>query len=76
MFNNTQYSLLNIQSYLTLNKYRGLWRYSLVLPQFTTNYGPLYQYWPSLWTIHTQKKEYLNTITLKATSYILLLESY
>ena len=70
---NTQYSILNTQYSISnntqssiLNKYRGLWSYSLVLSQITTNYKPLYQFCPSLWTIHTKKKkEYLNTITLK-----------
>ena len=64
MFNNaqyliliTQYSIFNNTQSSILNKYRGLWSYSLVLPQITTNYGPLYQFCPSLWTIHTKKKK-------------------
>ena len=34
----------------------------MVLPQITTNYGPLYQFLPF---ILKKKKEYLNTTTLK-----------
>ena len=63
---NTQYfatsipQINNTQS-LLLNKHRGLWSYPLVLPQITTNYGPLTNFYHS----YSKKKEYLNTTTLK-----------
>ena len=76
MFKNTQYSILqyfnaSILQYFNTsklilniyysNKCRGLWSYPLVLPQITTNYGPLYQFLPFI----PKEKEYLNATTLK-----------
>ena len=74
-FNNFNTSILQILQYfntsilqinntqpLFSNKHRGLWSYPLVLPQITTNYGPLYQILPF---ILKKKKENLNTTTLK-----------